>query len=166
MDKERFEFELWHSVREAATYLHYLDHFRDAKRNIEPIYRGVLALVSVISSIVSFLEVPVLIKGASLLTALLAMAPLVFPIIPKSEDFSKMGELRKATYDWLRILEKFWYGEWTEQAYAGYSKKKMEFGKTDNDLSELFGEVDPKLTEKAHQYANRYLDKYFTSSSE
>lgn len=97
MDKEQFKSELWHSMSEAATDLYYLDHFRDAKKNIEPIYRGTLAAVSVISSIISFYEIPWAVRLLSIVIALGASAPLFFPIIPKSSDFSKMGELRKAT---------------------------------------------------------------------
>jgi len=163
MDKELYKKELWTSIDKAAVNLYYLDHFRDRQAMIEPLYRGALGLTATLAVIISFFDVAFLIKIVSVITALLATLPLVFPVIPKSSDFDKMSQLRLATSKWLISLGDFWISEWTEEKYKKFSRMKLEYAQTEYELSTLFGKNNEALNRKAHADANRYLDRYFPS---
>jgi len=163
MNTELYKQELWTNIDRTAVNLYYLDHFRDRQAKIEPLYRGALGMVATLAAIISFFDVALLIKTVSVITALLAALPLLFPVIPKSSDFEKMSQLRVATSKWLISLENFWHGEWTDEKYKNFSRMKLKYAETEDELSSLFGKINVALNRKAHDDANRYLDRYFTS---
>ena len=166
MDKESYRQEIWDSIDKTATYLHYLDYFRDEKEVIEPFYRGTLGAVAVISAIISFFDVLVLIKVASLLTAIIAAFPFFFPILPKAADFEKMSKLRISLFERLVKLEVFWNDGLTEENRKEYLLMKLEYAEIETQLSEILGKINRRLLLKAHKDTIRYLKKFFISSQE
>ena len=163
MDKDLYKQELWASIDQAAVNLYYMDHFRDKQQRIEPLYRGILGMVAVIAAIISFFDITLLTKTVSVITAIIAAAPLFFPVLPVSSDFDKMTRLRISVCEWLAGLETFWQDEWTDEKRKKYYRMKVEYGNIENELAVLFGKNSGKLIKKAHKDANRYLDKFFTS---
>ena len=163
MNQDLYRQELWMSIDQAAVNLYYMDYFRDQKQRIEPLYRGALGMVAVMAAVISFFDVDFLTKTVSVITAILAAAPLFFPVLPKSSEFDKMSRLRISVHEWLVNLENFWQDECTVEKQKKYHRMKLEYGKTENDLAVLFGKNSDKLIKKAHKAANSYLDKFFTS---
>ena len=163
MDKELFRNELWGSIDQMTTNLCYLDRFRDRKMKIEPIYRGALSVVAILSAILSFFDASALIKITAIVAAVAATAPLLFPILPKSSDFSKMSEMRLSIYNDLVYLEGLWLEEWTDENIEEYNRRKLSFGKTQDDISAVFGSIDNSLLAGAHEDVLARLSKFYPS---
>jgi ABC-type transport system involved in cytochrome bd biosynthesis fused ATPase/permease subunit len=163
MDKNLYKKELWSSIDLVASNLYYLDRFRDSREVVEPRYRGAAGIVAIVSAIISFFDVTILIRIASVVTAAMVSIPFLFPVLPKVSDFEKSNKLRLSVSQYLIELEDFWYSEWTEKNYQRYMRSKINFAHTERELASLFGRIDKHILRKAHEDARRYLDKFFTS---
>lgn len=163
MNEELFKKELWNSLCETATDLYYIDSFRDYKQRIDPLYKGLLSCVAIIASIISFFDSVIAVKVVSTVTAILATAPFLFPILPQSSDFEKIDKLRVAIDTHLQYLSKLWLLDWKDETFEEYSQVKIEYAVIDNEVSSLFGKINTKLEKKAQDKAYRYLDKFFVT---
>lgn len=166
MDKELYKQELWASLDQSAANLYYLDHFRDRQKMVEPLYRGALGMMAIMTAVAAFFDMQLFTKTVAVITALMATVPVLIPVMPQQSDFHEMSRLRIAVSEWLVSLEQFWQDEWTDEQYRNYCRMKSDYRITENALSDLFGKISVKLTAKAHKDANRYLDRFFTSSPE
>lgn len=166
MDKELYKQELWASIRQTAVNLYYLDHFRDRQKIRYPLYRGSLGMVAVLTACVSFFDISLLTKAFSVVTGLIAAVPFFFHVIPEPSDFVTMEKLRTALSNWQNSLENFWFVEWTDKKYEKYRRMKIDHGDVEKELYAMFGKMNVKMEDKSLREADRYLNKFFTSSPE
>lgn len=160
MNKELYRSELWDEIKQVAVDLYYLDGLRASKVKIEPVYKGLLALLAIISAICNIIDVSWFSKITAILTALLAAAPLLFPFLPDSSDFSKMDALRTSVNNRLIYLENCWAAEYTKVRYEDYINAKKAYAHTQTELYALFGEINKSIQKYAVKRSESYLERF------
>jgi ABC-type transport system involved in cytochrome bd biosynthesis fused ATPase/permease subunit len=161
MNAELYRNELWEELKQAVCNLYYLDDLRARKKKIEPAYKGIVATVAIISACVSFVDCPVAIKLVTVVTALLTLVPLLFPLLlPGVAAFSEMDTMRVGLKKQIGELEAFWRMETPKESYGDYLKAKQAWAELETNLSALFGKVNARIEKYAIANSERYLERF------
>ena len=161
MIAEVYREELWEELKQALSNGYYLDGLRAQKWNIEPYYRVVLAIVSVVAAVVSFTYWEVTEKVAVIFTSLLATLPCFFAfLLPSQADFSKIDALRIELKRYLTELERLYRKDRDEASYNEFLKAKIHYSCTETELSALFGQIDRRMEDAAVKSSERYLERF------
>jgi ABC-type transport system involved in cytochrome bd biosynthesis fused ATPase/permease subunit len=164
MDKDSYVSELWEDLKQVYCNILYLDRFRANKAVIEPVYKGIVGFIAIITAVASFINVSYLTEIASVFTALGVVVPLLFPVLPSAAVFSKMATIRCSLKDRLTELEDLWCKERGEKEYREYREGKKRYASVETELSAIFGKINEKWNALVIEDCNRYLD-HFTSFS-
>jgi hypothetical protein len=160
MDAELYRQEVWSEIKQTSMNLCYLEHYRDTKAKIEPLYRGFVAVCAVLAAITVFFEVSWLAKVATVTTAILTAAPHFAPFLPDSARLSEIGAARLALKNRLNGREIFWRNGFTEEQYDRYMLAKREYAATDGAVSVLFGKIDRRMHARALEKSEKYLLRF------
>jgi len=162
---ETYANELWEEVKQVSTDLFYLEDLRADKARIEPYYKGLLSLCAIVTALCSFVGAVWLIHATALMTAVVTMLPILFPVLPSGADFAKMDALILALKQRQAAVEEYWYKGFSAENRAAYRASKEAFAPTEVELSALFGKIGKRREKEAQELCDRYLDRFFTSEA-
>ena len=166
IDKELFENEIWNEIGQFSICLFYLDEFRASKERIAPVYRGIVALLALLSALADIIEWPYYPTVFSVLTAISVVLPAFFGFIPEVDFFYKIDVLRVEVKKRLTQLEEYWVLGVEKVSYSKYKREKIASAEIETNLSALFGKVNEKgkLYQKARENSDLYLNKFYIES--
>ena len=160
MDKDLYITELWEDLKQVNINLLYLDEFRANKAKIEPVYRGCVGVVALITAVVSFFDTPFISETMAILTAAGVIVPMIFPFLPTLDRFSEIDELRISLKNRLLELEELWRKEKDDATYKRYQEGRKQYTILETKLSALFGIINEKWNKRLIKRHEEYLDKF------